>query len=192
MPPKRSAGVVSNVAFEEMRKEQTEFKKEVLETLQLIRQEIKGNQEKSEEQVMNKLQLMMNEQKKLQDEQQKMLGEVETIRNDVKCLKKDSEAQVPNKQVKQEINESSSKEAETMTENIKITVFFWTKTLLFHLEMFPTDTILDLKKRIEAKEEINVPVQEQKLLFNGEECENHRTLDECGIITNSALNLRIC
>uniref|UniRef100_A0A1I7U5A0 Uncharacterized protein n=1 Tax=Caenorhabditis tropicalis TaxID=1561998 RepID=A0A1I7U5A0_9PELO len=87
MPSTSSAGLVSNGMLEEMKNEQMKFNKEVLETLQLMRQEIKDNQEKmkeeqkeSEKRVMGSLQLMRQEikenQKELKEEQEELMEEL--------------------------------------------------------------------------------------------------------------------
>uniref|UniRef100_A0A1I7U598 Meiosis-specific nuclear structural protein 1 n=1 Tax=Caenorhabditis tropicalis TaxID=1561998 RepID=A0A1I7U598_9PELO len=97
---------VSDVTLEEIRYEQMKFKQEVLETLQLMRHEIKDNQEKmkkEQEKLMNEVKesynemihlrgFMMTERKEVQNEQQKILREVEAIRNDL--MRKDFEAKV--------------------------------------------------------------------------------------------------
>jgi ubiquitin len=47
------------------------------------------------------------------------------------------------------------------------------------LDAEPTDTVFDLKKKIEAKE--GIPPDQMRLIFGGEQLEDHRTRLECGI-----------
>uniref|UniRef100_A0A1I7U5A2 Ubiquitin-like domain-containing protein n=1 Tax=Caenorhabditis tropicalis TaxID=1561998 RepID=A0A1I7U5A2_9PELO len=174
--PSTSAGLVSNVAFEEIREEQMKFNKEVLETLQLMRQEIKDNQEK------------------MKKEQEKVLKEVEAIRNDMKAMKRDSEApqvqeagKIDNKKVNQEAKEI--KKSAPKEKCLKFHILPWSflsgpsSGNGTTVEMLPTDTILDLKKEIEKKG--NVPVLRQSIFFNQRNSEDQQTIGECGIENGS-------
>uniref|UniRef100_A0A1I7U5A1 Ubiquitin-like domain-containing protein n=1 Tax=Caenorhabditis tropicalis TaxID=1561998 RepID=A0A1I7U5A1_9PELO len=148
---------LSNVALEEMRNKQMKFNKEVLETLQLMRQEIKDNQEKmkeelkkSEKSVMHRLQLMRTEQ---ETKQNKMMREVEAIWNDV----------------------TKSTETKTIRQlYLKFQVLIYNTDVKITVEMLPTDTILDLKKEIEK--ERNVPVLRQSVFFNQKITKTNRPL----------------
>uniref|UniRef100_A0A1I7TGL7 Ubiquitin-like domain-containing protein n=1 Tax=Caenorhabditis tropicalis TaxID=1561998 RepID=A0A1I7TGL7_9PELO len=179
---------VSNVTFEEMRKDQAKFNKEVLNSLQLIRQEMienqkgmrvemekmKGEHEESEEKMEEKmfcLKYMMTEiQRTIQNEQMKVLSEVEAIRNDMKTMKKDFEVTKKNRTTSDHFS----------SQKIEFAISFEGRNGIF--KYFPTDTILDLKKEIAIR--TGIPVHQQKIYFNGK-CENHKTLVECGVQNNS-------
>uniref|UniRef100_A0A1I7TGL5 Ubiquitin-like domain-containing protein n=1 Tax=Caenorhabditis tropicalis TaxID=1561998 RepID=A0A1I7TGL5_9PELO len=80
---------VSIVEFEEMRKDQMKFNKEVLETLRLMRQEIKENQNQIKMEVKN-----------MKEEQKKVMKEVKSVQEDQKKMLKEqnkSEGKVLNK-----------------------------------------------------------------------------------------------
>ena len=51
----------------------------------------------------------------------------------------------------------------------------------------PTDIILAVKNQVEQKE--NIPVDDQRLLFNNKPFPNNKTLEECGIPHESTLQL---
>lgn len=64
------------------------------------------------------------------------------------------------------------------------------KTLLgkiFHIDVLPNNTILNLKSRIQQQE--GVPVNQQTLVFDGRQAENHQTLNSLNIVNGSTLHL---
>jgi len=69
-------------------------------------------------------------------------------------------------------------------------ITFFIKTLsgkTLSLTNAPGDTVLLIKKKIEKDE--SVPVNVQKLIYNGKELDDEKTLAECGVLKESVLNL---
>ncbi|KAL0550007.1 hypothetical protein IC582_014503 [Cucumis melo] len=58
------------------------------------------------------------------------------------------------------------------------------------LDVLTTDTINDVKAKIEAKE--GYPQQQQRLVFNGWKLDDDRTLGSCGLWSGSSLHLILC
>uniref|UniRef100_A0A1I7U581 Ubiquitin-like domain-containing protein n=1 Tax=Caenorhabditis tropicalis TaxID=1561998 RepID=A0A1I7U581_9PELO len=158
--------------LEEMRKEQEKFNKEVLETLQLMRQEIKDNQEKME---------------KIKEEQKKVMSEVEAIRNEMKTLKRDSDKNSMETNALERIETTSD---HFSSQKIEFAISFEGRNGTF--SFLPTDTILDLKNECAIR--FGVPVHQQRIYFTDLdgfilEFQDHRTLHGFDIRSYSVVSM---
>ncbi len=75
----------------------------------------------------------------------------------------------------------------TPTLLLKMQIFIQTLSATVTLYVEPTDTIADVKAKIEGEE--GTPPEQQRLLFGGEVLFDERTLAACGVTGDSTLRL---